>query len=1094
MSALDPSYLRSIRDGILSGTIESNNIEALPDGLVGLYDKELFPPTLKWKERKETLKFFLVFALAQKEISADFAAEILGDEWYNIFDDNTSKEDKRLHRVNELIQVHSKRFSSAGGGKYRLYHERFRLYILQKVSEQDIAQFNDKFITLCEKALEVHSEKDIPEKESYALEFISTHYFMSAMQGEKECMNKEHAKELKKYAYDQQFWERQIKISKGFEWSKKMLNQMISWASKFNEDDEVLECALNKVDLYHQEQNDAPRIVQLVADGDIETALERIEKFGGDDKEGLQRKFILYMLCLMELTLLDSKDKENSKVSIEKLLKHLDEKMFINISLFDPNDWDIYFPDSLMFKIVYKLFEFGFDFKKIYKKKYDWHSINIDWIKGGIILNDEEKIFLKSLTSEEKFERLFSSKRKIGNDNLLKKDFELNEEQLFTNKINKLIEINNFIEAEYLLNLFLKKVRLNNENFILKCKKIMDIAGLCLKINKKLARTVMIEALDFSTSEFRHEGDIQCAREEIAIKIAKYGLINEYIENFILNKRLDVGSNDFILFHIVIQLSKQNDFNNSIKYLNLISSNNHYKEYALKQIIDNCCVDLKIKDTYKYLILSIQKNASYYVKYLIEDNTLFNLSKEFLKLKDPKRSFKCVTMITQGFSWNRNVLLKEITIEFVKQRKFKEAYISSKNIDIHSEFYKARIYIATELAKQGKIDVAIECLLDSKIESEVLINFAIEIFNLGFIDEANNIINECLLEIKSRIGSKETKIVEMTEILRFYLIQKDFQQASVILRDIYENEIESVEFALNNYQKSYHLNIIANEFRKLDKVEDYFTIKNKAIELLENQLRIEKDYLDNLDNNIELEIKNKTQDYIINGIYRDNINKLIRIASNISKFGRTNENNLFIKKAVLLVENISSNLSKGYALLQILDELFEQKKNIESHEITLMIIDFVSKIDLFTDDEIKFVEKLLKRVVLFNNELLERVSYLNPFEDSRLFLIKDLAKFAVDEIGTNKAISLQLLFRSNLMKIKYCEGIVETIDLVDVNQDLIKNLIFSESTNNLIIEILLTKYIIQQLFFSNLPQDKLNRYNRTLNLQWAIDIKNQLPN
>jgi hypothetical protein len=92
MSALDPSYLRSIRDGILSGNIEANNTEALPDGLVGLYDKELFPPTIKWKERKETLDFFLVFALAQKEISADFAAEILGDEWYKHADEITSKQ------------------------------------------------------------------------------------------------------------------------------------------------------------------------------------------------------------------------------------------------------------------------------------------------------------------------------------------------------------------------------------------------------------------------------------------------------------------------------------------------------------------------------------------------------------------------------------------------------------------------------------------------------------------------------------------------------------------------------------------------------------------------------------------------------------------------------------------------------------------------------------------------------------------------------------------------------------------------------------------------------------------------------------------
>ncbi len=375
MSALDPSYLRSIRDGILSGNIEANNNEALPDGLVGLYDKELFPPTMKWKERSELLHFFLVFALAQKEISADFTAEILGDEWYNQANEQTSKEEKRIQRVTELIQLCSKRFSSAGGGKYRLYHERFRVYILQKVSEEDIAQFNAKFIALCEKALEVKSEKDIPEKEIYALEYITTHFYISAMQGEKEGLNKEHAESLKKYAYDQQFWDRQIKASKVFDWSKRMLNEMMAWASKFNEDDEVIECSLNKVDLYHQEQNDAPRIVQLVADGDIETALERIEKFGDKDKEGLQRKFILYMLCLMELTLLDSKEKEHAKTSIEKILKHFDEHIPVNQP--DLINWNDFFPSYLIFNLVSVLEDLGMNGFLIYTRTIDWDS---EWI------------------------------------------------------------------------------------------------------------------------------------------------------------------------------------------------------------------------------------------------------------------------------------------------------------------------------------------------------------------------------------------------------------------------------------------------------------------------------------------------------------------------------------------------------------------------------------------------------------------------------------------------------------------------------------------------------------------------------------------
>jgi hypothetical protein len=347
---IDPSYIRNIRDGLKSEHIEANNLDALPEGLVGVYDKELFPPTLKWKKRKETLQFFLVFALAQKEISADFASTILGDEWCKVLaNENEITEEKRLKKVNEFIQLHSKRFTSAGEGKFRLYHERFRVYILQKVSEGDLTQFNQLFISLCESELKNNTEKDIPEKERYALEFLSTHYFISAMQGEKVCLNKKDAASLKNIAYDQLYWERQEKASKGFEWSKKMLDQMLSWASKFKKDKVLIECALKKIYLYNQEQNDANRIVQLVTDGDIETALERIQKFESNDKEGLERKFNIYMLCLMELTLRVKDKKLINITAIEKILNDLKKQsLFYNSELFN---WTIFFPDIIILKM-----------------------------------------------------------------------------------------------------------------------------------------------------------------------------------------------------------------------------------------------------------------------------------------------------------------------------------------------------------------------------------------------------------------------------------------------------------------------------------------------------------------------------------------------------------------------------------------------------------------------------------------------------------------------------------------------------------------------------------------------------------------------
>jgi hypothetical protein len=386
MNFIDPSYLRSIRDGILNGTIEVNNSNALPEGLAGVFDQELFPSTLALRERRELLLFFLPFALAQKEISVDFAADVLAKTWMKYPAEVDANHQAVYDQVNRFIQHHSKRFVSAGEGKYRLYHERFRVYILQKVTELDIRTLNDQIISLCEKAL---GEKSGNEKEIYALEFLSTHLYINAMQ------DKEQGAKLKSLAYDQTYWERQIKASKSFEWSKRMLNEMMAWASKFDEE-EVIECALQKVDLYHQEQNDAPRIVQLVADGEIETALTRIDSFGGDDKEGLKRKFTLYMLCLMELTLLESNNKPFRKEAIEKLLAHLHENLPVDHSLLN---WDDFFPSYLVFLIASKLQSFNIEWKIIFSRTF---TLELNWIQKRFPYTGEEIELLINLLETKK--------------------------------------------------------------------------------------------------------------------------------------------------------------------------------------------------------------------------------------------------------------------------------------------------------------------------------------------------------------------------------------------------------------------------------------------------------------------------------------------------------------------------------------------------------------------------------------------------------------------------------------------------------------------------------------------------------------------
>lgn len=347
MKYTDPTYLRTIHDGLVSGTFHKDNASALPEGLIGIYEDAL-PSANHVKERQKFLEFFSAWALLKKEVSIDFVASLLG--WPE-------------EQVLDYIARYSKWFNAPTSGKYVLYHERLRSFVLQKISHNQFSACNETIIKLGQDALENRSGD---EWEYYALEHLSTHLLIHTME-------KGNADALKSLAYNAAHWNRQVEISKGFEWSKRLLNDMMLWASKYD-DEEVIECVLNKVDLYHQEQNDAPRIVELVAQNDIDIALRRIEAFGGNDEEGNRRKFTLYMLCLMKLTLLHSKDKPFRKEATEKLLNHLVEHVQSDISLLD---WSQFFPHKIVLFICFELAKLGLDFKILFKYSNGFH---IDWI------------------------------------------------------------------------------------------------------------------------------------------------------------------------------------------------------------------------------------------------------------------------------------------------------------------------------------------------------------------------------------------------------------------------------------------------------------------------------------------------------------------------------------------------------------------------------------------------------------------------------------------------------------------------------------------------------------------------------------------
>jgi hypothetical protein len=84
-------------------------------------------------------------------------------------------------------------------------------------------------------------------------------------------------------------------------------------------------------------------------------------------------------------------------------------------------------------------------------------------------------------------------------------------------------------------------------------------------------------------------------------------------------------------------------------------------------------------------------------------------------------------------------------------------------------------------------------------------------------------------------------------------------------------------------------------------------------------------------------------------------------------------------------------------------------------------------------------------------------------------------------------------FKSDEAQLFYLKGWSEAVnpeetDAVCVQAALSQLVYDSES-----IEILLQSHAVNELFFANAHKEKINRKNKTLNIQWMIDIKAQFP-
>ena len=349
MSNLEPTYLRYIYDGLFKGSIHPENAAELPDGLIGLYE-EVFDERTSVIQRQKLLQRFAIWALLKKEVSAVFVAEVLGE----------TEDD-----IQEFISTYSAWFNSPESGMYQLYHERLKVYLLQKLSEGEIHGLHEKLISRLEQAIE---EEKADEFELYGLEFLGYHYSIES----KSTKDPKIAKDFFNLFYDFQsskkILKRQQELSNSYKWSKVNLHLLSELGIIFNSC-KIFNISDIACEIHKEEYDIIEKLEKLLIDGNNNHAIDLVSELQADELELIEIK--IYHLLFVLFSIEDENSIKNVVLILEDLLSKnagelfdLEEDILRNIGE----------PSSLIFSICTKIERFGFSSEFIIQSCNDWES------------------------------------------------------------------------------------------------------------------------------------------------------------------------------------------------------------------------------------------------------------------------------------------------------------------------------------------------------------------------------------------------------------------------------------------------------------------------------------------------------------------------------------------------------------------------------------------------------------------------------------------------------------------------------------------------------------------------------------------------
>ena len=1129
---LEPTYLRYIYDGLFNSSIHPENAAELPDGLIGMYE-EAFDERTSVVERQKLLQRFAIWALLKKEVSAAFVAEILGE----------TEDD-----IQEFISTYSAWFNSPKSGKYQLYHERFKVYLLQKLSEGEIHTLQEKLIGRLEQAIE---EQKADEFEWYGLEFLAIDKYVNAkFLGDKN--------EFNQFALNSEIWERQREISNDFLWSKKMIGHAIKLGIE-EEGQGLPESIFGLLTINLNEQNEYDTILGLVKKNEFDLCLQRLHFFGGKSFQAGKRRFLLLLKIIEEFLENSIELSEKEKFSIA-ILQFAEEQISSEKYLFN---WIDFLPTCIVLKVITQLMKIGISPITLVNKtnKFEFNNDCGAYVNEGNFAKLIELIENSNWTVLDKYSSKLSLCELAIQNQVNSKQM---KEQLFELLAQVTIIQNNIgskLKISRLVRLFLQ-AKLFKEILGSSFCQSEEFEGILIETST--LHLIERHLFDHEFFQLLHKHFKNTSKLELIDEISNYILpTSQRREISLLSNEKLQGSK--LRFRIIFQV-----------YLFFKHDHNSKADLFWNQLIT--AIENEINST-----KSIPKSLdiiSIFDSLLKQDcqDEMRQLLLILFNYFDDELILKLIATVNHHNGQILSQLLikkKEVLIRDFFEEEFLNALVhfcqgdfvsSSLSIElIDNVLHKDYLFKLLLLQNQNQLKLVRSYLNFSYSVSKVnSTDSKVHLEALKFLEEQKSIgVGKlALFEIKQRVEQSWKKPLYffqlsqneyMYQITELYIRKGNWQAAEKIQKlvknpsiedlvlfqwskDLVENKNSVLELkflddfklvksqwlaqhfiAKVQYQRDENFKGALDTISKIDlltkRIQGYFNCIEISFEKNDSK---EKMLFDLIESGFREFGKGKLYEKLT--LLTDNSLLLIKIeqydflVNQLSKYKIKDRFMAYLKIAELAHKNQDLDTAKKF-FLRVYKQLDKLISTTHELEVRCEIIQLcaILKYNKALQDNISHLQEIVfncteeKVKSQYALKIITSFLKIKRFKQSHDFFIyltnpEDILEL-VRFIGKHFNSSLRAIYLSELkMFVKSTRNLQELIkskiNKLRIDQfrtDVLECSFFIQDDIDTLYK-LLTGWFLNEVFFENRPIDYLNEYAQKLNLQWAIDIKNQLPN